>query len=301
VGTDGDNYVEFWVQNGFVGFGRAIDDTYQSVGPNVVLGYPDVHWLRFREADGTIFFETSNDGVDFDVVAETLAVFDVRHTHVNVGAEGDGLGMSGLIRIDSITGGPTPGSLCKTASLSDDFDDGQRDPAWEDWEDDFCDIDESGGGQLVVDVAAGADGDDCGYKATHAFDFTGSKASIEVVDLPTGAEMWLHVSDPDEENGVGFFVDDGTMFVVSLVDEDDTDLASLPFDGQAHRFLQLREAGGEVFWEVSADGQSWTEVHAAPVAIALNRMSLYIGAGASGLVPPTIPLSISLDNFNITR
>jgi hypothetical protein len=257
-----------------------------------------VHWLRFREAGDTIHFETSSDGVDFDVLAETLAVFDVRHTYVSVGAEGNGLGTSGLVRIDSISGGPTAGSLCKTESFSDDFDDGQRDPAWDDWSDDLCDMFEIGG-QLVVDVGVGASGDDCGSHARHAFDFTGSKASVEVVDLPSGAEMWLHVSDPDQDNGVGFFVDDGTMFVVILASGNDTELQSLPFDAQAHRWLQLREAGGQVFWEVSADGQSWTEVHVATAAIALSHMSIYVGAGASGLV--SSPLSVSLDNFNIMR
>lgn len=39
-----------------------------------------------------------------------------------------------------------------------------------------------------------------------------------------------------------------------------TEHARVPFDRIAHRFLRLRENGGTIFWETSANGVVWNEL-----------------------------------------
>lgn len=294
----GDNYVEFTVSGGMLGFGRSVNENYENVAPAVPLDFPTVHFFRLRDTGGTIHYETSSDGVTFNEHASTTATFDLRHSFMEVGADGDGMGGPGLVRIDSVEGGPGAGVLCKTETFSDDFEDGSQNLAWATDEDSLCSQGEVNG-RLVVQVAANAAGDDCGHISRHAYDATGSQVSIELVSVPNTAKAWLFVMDPDEEDGVGMGIDAGTLQVVSASDANYVVLTTVVFDPQAHRWLRISEASGTVHFEASPDGQLFSDLHAAPVVVDLTHVTVFMGAGASGL--QVNPTTIELDNFNITN
>lgn len=77
----------------------------------------------------------------------------------------------------------------------------------------------------------------------------------------------------------GFYVVDGTLQLVGAVTD------TIPYDPVAHRFLRLRQGAGQLFYEVSSDGDCWTTVGqgVADPSTATARLVLFPGTSFPGL------------------
>jgi hypothetical protein len=55
--------------------------------------------------------------------------------------------------------------------------------------------------------------------------------------------------------------------------------AQLPYDSVAHKWWRIREEEGVLYWELSADGSSWTELHQEPDPFPPDMVYVYLCAG----------------------
>lgn len=297
IGVNDENYAEFWVNDGELRFGRAVAGSYSLVAPSVPLDTAGLRW-RFAESGGDLVLDTSEDGMSWETRASVpvASAFDPRYVKVVVGVSSDGTTMGGGVQVNDVQGGPTVGAVCKTASFVDDFDDGVTSD-WYNWfEESECFIEEVGGA-VTVFVAAGADGDDCGFGSSYAYDLEDSSVSVKIDMTSPEAEAFLVAAEVDDDFGVGIHVEDGSVHA-ELADSGSTfDIGSLAYDPQAMRWVRIREENDELFWETSPDGVTYEPFAQAPTPFDASFMEIVIGGGASGVASGAF--TITLDDLNV--
>lgn len=127
----------------------------------------------------------------------------------------------------------------------------------------------------------------------YAHDFRGAGVQVEISQYASGSATlgtFLAVTDSAELSYVIFnaFADQLTAWYRWSGQNPVQLSGSLPLDPVNHRFLRLREDGGTVHYETSADGITWTErwsvVHALPEP---EEMRTMLGVQAWGSLPRT--------------
>ena len=56
--------------------------------------------------------------------------------------------------------------------------------------------------------------------------------------------------------------------------------ASVPYNASQHKVWQVREAGGQVFWELSADGTSFTNLYSGAPPFDVSAVQVLLFADA---------------------
>lgn len=149
------------------------------------------------------------------------------------------------------------------------------------------------GGELAI--ALGMDGVGSGAYAVseHYYDFRDDFVSIEVTNVTnTANSAWSYFNvGPDDKNYVEIYHEDTSLMFGWEIGDVYLEHKKIPYDPVAHRFWQLRETAGTVYFETSADGQNWTLQDQKPTAdlFAVDFSRIALGAGAdSGQANPGV-------------
>lgn len=119
--------------------------------------------------------------------------------------------------------------------------------------------------QVELTTAASNAGAFRGFKSVQTYDMTGSEFSAKLVDAGlcgTGAAS--HQTDllveVDTSNRALWSVTAATMKVLKAVANVYTQVGATitPYNPVAHKYLRIRESGGTVFFDYSADRNNWT-------------------------------------------
>jgi len=90
----------------------------------------------------------------------------------------------------------------------------------------------------------------------------------------------------------------GVELAFEVVEGTSTDSTSKPYDAAKHRFWQLRFASGQVYFETSPDGQTWTSQRTIPRPAWLGQVKVELGAGM--WKSATFGTAVAhFDNFNL--
>ena len=127
-----------------------------------------------------------------------------------------------------------------------------------------------------------------GYKQASVVDFTGTCSVVDVVGIPsagTAASVLFNIgtTSVNARFDVGTYAAGTSITSIcahgNLIDH----LDSRAYDPVAHRYLRLRNSGGTWFWEVSADGATFTTVASSPCNYLPlgNVLSLWCAANAN--------------------
>lgn len=258
-------------------------------------------FLRIREADGSIYWETSGDGVEWlERAADSVEnLFDVHHVSLELAGQGLGNGAPAEIHIDDLIGGGTPPeALCPCSALTDDFEDGVASSAWDTpHAGSSCTMAEANG-TLRIAVPAEAY-TPCNYTSRSAYDLRGSTLSVELVDPPPlDADGYVELYF--EADGANYFqvrVKQGEIHCTQVADEQCTDLSSGQHSPTEHRWLRFREQDGTVYFETSRNGVDWQFQTSSIEPFPVDAVSVRVGAGSYG--EPTGPFEVRLDNLNV--
>jgi len=205
----------------------------------------------------------------------------------------DGNLSSGDVVVDQ-RGADSP--LCASlGELRYDFD-GTGSALWMPYTDPGMTLSESGN-RLVIPLPNGMAGT-AGYFSTCRYDLTGQRVFVTAAVVPrvgTMTDMYLAVGSMNNVFGVN--VTRGSIEAYRLIGPNYTQLASLPYNAAQHKVLQVREAGGEAFWEVSADGASFTTLYRAAPPFDVSAIQLLLFADA--IVPVANPGTAEFAKLNL--
>ncbi|HYO67894.1 MAG TPA: hypothetical protein VEU33_17635, partial [Archangium sp.] len=138
-----------------------------------------------------------------------------------------------------------------------------------------------------------------GCRATTAYDLTDSFFHIEVcqtlLQSAPAAETSFFARGTGTERIV--FTAGGGELVCNL---NGTILARAPYHPERHRWWRMRESGGVLHWEVSANGQEWSALASkqldAALRTALTTLTVELQAGC--FQPTSAPGVALFDSFN---
>jgi hypothetical protein len=152
--------------------------------------------------------------------------------------------------------------------LRDRFDGSTIDATWVAQAGAGASVDQSGG-VLVLGLTAGSGSPQARLSARNAYDLTSSELAATV--LATGGQRTaLEVRDSGGR-GAALAVEGDVLFVMTLDGASEAIRVSMVYDPARHRHWRLREAGGALFWEVSADRTAWTTITSGSVGMDVSN------------------------------
>lgn len=279
---------------------------FSDPGAAVITYDPVDHaWLRIREGGGTLFFDTSADGV----------AWTSRHSDTSPGWVSDtDIEMQMLAHRDAGTAdfaefdnfNITPSSAV-FADLTDDFDDDAVDPVK--WPENY----NTGSGGLPTETGGRArvpcDTGFAAYASAPIYRLESSYAFAQAFP-PPGTEMLeaycqLLILSNVTGTQIVFEVDAATNILLMTVhiDFNDEGGRTVPYDPVEHAWLRVREDGGTLFWETAPDGRQWTVRHSdtAPSWVSDNDLQAQLLAHCAPMVTGGGPTGefAEFDNFNV--
>jgi hypothetical protein len=298
---EGNNSLAISIDNENVSYDKTVNDESQTLASQRYAA-ADHRFFRFREAQGTVYWETSSDGQEWTerAKADVSTLFDVRYVSLALDAPGNSLGTPAEVRIDNLGGSETE-SCCAMGTFSDDFEDGVKSGAWTDPDcSEGCTASESGG-QLAFNLDA-AVSSYCSWTTSSAYDLRGSAVSIELTSPPDPSSdgQLLFRAVRDSGNYLEFRVKHGELHCAQVLDgECGDDLAFTQFSATDHRWLRFREQDGTIHFESSPDGVAWNPHTSSIEPFDLDAMQVMLEASSSA--EQLSPLELRVDNLNLAR
>lgn len=282
------------VRVGFVD-GGAVSIAYDST---------DHAWLRIREDTGTLFWDTSADGLSWTNRRSTASPAWVSDTDLEMQliAHRDS-GTPDFAEFDSFNVIP---STAVFADLADNFDDNIVDTVK--WPDNY----NTGAGGAPTETGGRArvpcDTGFAAYASSPIYRLQDSYAFVQAFPSPgTGMteaySQFIILSDVTGTQII-FQIDTATNLLLMTVQVGFADEGghSLPYDPVEHAWLRIREDTGTLFWDTSPDGREWTTQHTdvSPSWVSENDLQVQLLAHCSPTVTgsPTGEFT-EFDNFNV--
>jgi hypothetical protein len=266
-------------------------------------------WWQIHQTGGSVIFETSLDGSNWNNLITIPTPFDVSHMHIEIFAGTYQPETNpGTAIFDDFNGGvPTGMTWCAASTPTDDFNDTTRAALWgNSGQDTGCTIAESGGTLNITPPASATQDLDCWYQTGNAYDLSNSAVSVKVTAMVNAAncdEVVLKAIDPFTHNSVQVKQDNGSIYCEKSIGATDTQIGlDTPFSLTSHKYWRLHGVGGAIYCEASPDNMNWTQVamnsFANPSPIPLTGVQLKIGANVCNPGPAT-PGTVSFDSFNL--
>lgn len=182
---------------------------------------------------------------------------------------------------------------CNT--LADDFDDQQLAPKWMATGDAGVAVENGGRIEVALAPTAGSVG---GVRSVAPYDLTECFLSIELEEnlaVASGVEAAFGIF-VNSNNWVSFFTPDDQLQTTVIIDGTLQNMNHV-YEPTAHRYLRLVEQGGQLSYQASADGVTWSTLHSRPTPPFVS--SAHITMGASNDVGNATPGNVRFDNLNL--
>jgi len=134
--------------------------------------------------------------------------------------------------------------------------------------------------------------------ATNAVALAGSSVLVQVVTASgtSGTRQNSVKCQVDATNSVEMMLDGGTFHGRVTVAGANTDTALGTYSPTSHAWWRIRESGGTVYWDASADGLTWSNLGSATHGLNLSAVKFLLQAGFYGTETGTVPAVY--DNLN---
>ncbi|MFI8299991.1 hypothetical protein ACIGCZ_29105 [Streptomyces nigra] len=185
-------------------------------------------------------------------------------------------------------------------TLTDDFADGTVDPAkWPDSYEGGGFSEVGGRARVACNTAYNA------FASAEAYRLRESGVHVRVWPPTAGgavAEAWTQLLIQTQTLGTDAIFEvsavTGNLIMASRVGYFDAAQVAIPYDPDAHAWLRIRETGGQLFWDTSPDGLTWTNRRTAtsPAWVGDTTLQVQLIAHRDGGVDDYA----EFDSFNVT-
>lgn len=185
------------------------------------------------------------------------------------------------------------------ATLRDDFADNLIARAWTSVTSGSGSVSEASGRASMALPSATAGSHVAYYRSSSAYDLTGDGCWINIVTMVSTGVAALVTFDAyiDGANLYRWWQQSGTLRAQRVVAGVTTDLFSVAWNATTYKYLRIRESGGTVYFDSSANGSSWTNRATQLVsgAVPVTDLTIQFGAQCGNL---TSPGSLVIEEFN---
>ena len=242
-------------------------------------------WWRISEANGTVKFEVSGDGVTYAALAGSAQVTSpswIDDVEIALGGYSDSTIAHGTVQFDNLDGKLDPAGWCKADTFSDTF---QRSSVGYDWTPRFTPT--TGAAGCMPSVNSGAHFDQsgipnsrCWLASGRAYDLAGSRVYAHVpaiVNTKPGWTAFLRALSDNVTDAMLIEWDTGNLCAQIRSEIP----ICRPYDLASDLYWRIGEAGGTLVFDASPDAQTWTPVATVPVPFLLNALEIQVGTEAT--------------------
>jgi hypothetical protein len=187
------------------------------------------------------------------------------------------------------------------ALLVDDFTDGVQSPAWAgSFVLGSATKAETGGQAQLTLPSSTAGTHQAYYRTSGAYDFTAGGCFIVIgtmVSTAVAASMYFDCY-VDASNILRWSQTSGTLVAQTITAGVTTGVYSVAWNASTYKYLRIRESGGNILFDSSSNGTSWTNRHTT-AGLPFAVTSLYVQFGVAGLNIAS-PGSLRIDDVNPT-
>jgi hypothetical protein len=307
VRIDAANSINFvagnWPQIGPGQIGVAANPPGATLG-NVPYDAADQRWWRIREKGDVVYADTSPDGESWTTLgkADVPELFPVGAVEVFYGLGALATTSPVQARFDRMNGGgPFVPRWCPASTLVDGFDDAVQDAVWSrSVLLPGCSASEDG--ELVFALEPNMGETTCYYGTGAAYDLRGDSVSVHLAEnaivatAPEAATVSLRVQH-DQSAAAELRQSGDVLRAVAVTSEGPLTLREVPYEAAVHAWWRLREKGGTLYWETSADGATFAPLYSAAVFFAPDAVDVSVGIARADT--STASGSLRLDDFNL--
>jgi len=204
-----------------------------------------------------------------------------------IGAMGGSGGIGGAGGAGGIGGsggiggaGGIGGTPC-TLPIQDNFDDGIIGPQWNSPYESGVTVTETGGELVITPPTTASVPIFGGLESLQDYDVTGCQVSARVTEVPnedTNAYAVLYLKTNNDS--LEIIKDASELVFKTVIGGNHDPLAAVTYDPTQHAYWRLRESSGVVYWETSANGQSWTTQASKDSPLPITAVTIGLGGGA---------------------
>lgn len=190
--------------------------------------------------------------------------------------------------LDAPVDGSIPTGTCSSvAMLADDFDDGVFGDQWSRSYGSSTSRVEQGG--MAVFPIEGQTWS--AYASTYDYDLTAGSVTVRVIDVGVGPDIYTFMGVRNQVAGddpVARVIHyEGEIYAETRIDGVSERYGpALTYDPDQHRYWRIREADGLLYWEVSPDGSTFTELASRTPWFDVTHVQADLGAGTDTVSPP---------------
>jgi len=290
IRIDGDpqfnNYMVFYREGTKLEFHRTDNGTFNRLG-QITYSPTEHRFMRFNSVGDDVLFQTAA-GPDGPFTTQVTA-FNVGWLgSVRPGVRGTVHAPSFVILLDSVIGGSSSTGACPVRDLTDSFDGTDFDTLWKNRSVGSGTLTLSGGSVEMTAIPSGTDPFSASLSPERLYDVRNSSVAIEIEQMLDSAsdkvfDFFVRGLGADE----AMFSWDTDMLRVK---KNGMQVMSTPFSPTQHRFWRIRESGGNVTWETSADGVAYDPQFVAPMT-GFDKAEIYMHA--SGVSTPAATMKIA--------
>jgi hypothetical protein len=140
------------------------------------------------------------------------------------------------------------------------------------------------GNQLVIPLPSAKSGT-AGYFSACMYDLQSQRVFVTATEVPsvgTRTDMYLAVGS--QNNAFGVNVTSGSIQAYKIMGANYTALASVTYSATQHKVWQIRESGGQVYYEVSADGTTFTTLFSGAPPFSVSAVQILLFADTTNSV-----------------
>lgn len=184
--------------------------------------------------------------------------------------------------------------------LRDDFEDNSIAPTWAayPYASGSATRSETSGDARITLPSSTAGTHENGYYSAATYDLTNDGAFINIVQMvATGVAayaLWGFLVDANTQ--IRWFQQSNTIKAQKIVGGVTTDLYSATWSSTTYKYLRIRESGGNLLFDSSSNGTSWTNRHTTTgLPIAITDLHVQIVAGCGNVASPG---TFQVEDFN---
>jgi hypothetical protein len=236
-------------------------------------------FLRFREANGTIFWETSGDGATFATIV-SFAVDFITFVQPAVIATRNTGAPAFSITVSNLNGGTPSGVACPATWLRDDFSGATLGDPWARSQMMQATILLTSSTEVstLTSTAAGF----AILQPSTIYALASSQISLEIpwmIDTTTSQALFQVVVFTIDGPAVALRQQQGELVAAKSSDafaSTNITVNQAPYDPAAHRWWRYRHDGTLLYWETSPDGVTYSTFGVANDITGLDRITLQV-------------------------
>lgn len=185
------------------------------------------------------------------------------------------------------------------STVTDNFDDNSIDGTkWDAYPDGAGSTVAESGEKAILTPGSSVAASYATFDGVRTHDLQADAVFVQVPQVTSGASETLLVLWHDGPNQLRLQIDGANLSCTKIVMSIETELANTPYDPATHMWWRIRESGGNILFDTSPNGNTWTNFATVATPLRVRAIKSRLTVYADNIATPG---AAWFENYNLTR